>query len=188
MNTWKVILATLVIFLAGIVTGGVAVGFGARLKNRVLRPPEMVRPPGGFPNSPLVNNSNSREPGRALNFPQPRQPGVLSKEFLQKLHAEVSLTQGQRERIEQIIAEGQQRNKELWERITPELRREMQETQKHIREILTDEQRTRFEELMKQQRPQRRPDEPGQPNLRPQREQRRLAPPAGTPSPATEKP
>lgn len=107
----------------------------------------------------------------------------------------MELTSGQRTRVREIIAEGQARNKESWDRIAPELRREMVETQKRIREILTPEQRAKFEELMKQSRPaSRRPnEEPGQPGNR-QRDQRRSLPPNserqsdGVPQPPTGNP
>ena len=189
MNTWKVICATLVIFVAGIVTGGVAVGFGARIKNQNIRPRENFRPSGNVPNQQMpqvgnLPNPGARDPRSPLNFAKGPQSRLMSLEFLEKLHKEIGLTQGQRERIAEIMADGQQRNKKIWERIEPDLRREMQETQKRIREILNEDQRKRWEELMKQQRPQRRPEEPGQSNPR-QRNRQPLpnkdGSPAGTP-------
>jgi hypothetical protein len=172
VNTWKVILATLVIFVAGIVTGGVMVGFGVRTKERATRQVEKNRPNPNreFPNAPMGMNpgGNPNRDPRPLNFPQNRQTRLLSQEFLEKLHEEVQLTTGQRERIQEVIAEGQLRNKEIMERVTPELRREMGETQKRIRQILTEPQRVKFEELMKQRPPNRR-EEPGQ--LNPRRQQ-----------------
>ena len=113
---------------------------------------------------------------------QNRLPRGLNLEFLHKLDAEVHLTPVQRERIEQIITDGQSRNKEILERVTPELRHEMAETQKRIREILTPEQHARFEELMKQSRPAgRRNNEPMSPDRRSldPRDQRHPLPPKG---------
>ena len=163
MNTWKVILATLVIFVAGIVTGGVMVGFGVRTKERATRQFDKNRPNREFPNAPLGmnpgGNPNPRE--RPLNFPQNRQTRLLSQALVEKLHKEVGLTQGQREKIEQIISEGQQRNKEIMERVTPDLRSAMMETQRKMRDILTEPQLAKFDDLMKQ-RPQRPQGEPGQ--------------------------
>jgi len=112
-------------------------------------------------------------------------------EFLQKLDSEVHLTPEQREHIERIITDGQLRNKEIMERVNPELRREMAETQKRIREELTPEQRKRWEELMKQRQPHR--NEQMQPGTRPP-DQRRPQPPNderqpdGTPQPPAAKP
>lgn len=180
MNTWKVIFATLVIFVTGVVTGGLLVSYADRAsqKNRPQRQREFVRP---LANNPNPNPSaNPRDPARPPNqLPNRLQRGV-SLEFLQRLNAEVQLTSGQHERIEKIIAEGQLRNKEIWERITPELRREMADTQNRIRDLLTPEQLGRFEELMKQSRPagRRNNEEPMPPGNRP-RDQRRPFPPNG---------
>jgi hypothetical protein len=182
VNTWKVICATLVIFITGVVTGGLLVSYADRAsqRKRPFRPHEVARP--------LANNSNPtpatnpRDPARPLNQLPNRFPRGISLEFLQRLSAEVQLTSGQRERLEQIIAEGQLRNKEIWERITPELRREMTETQRRIRDILTPEQLVRFEELMKQSRStgRRSNEEPLPPGNRP-RDQRRPLPPREAP-------
>jgi Spy/CpxP family protein refolding chaperone len=176
VNTWKVILATLVIFVAGIVTGGVMVGFGARTKERFSRQyekNEKPRPGREFSNAPVGmnpgGNPGARDPQRPLNLPRNPQ-ARFSQDFVEKLHAEVQLTEGQRERIQEVITDGQQRNKEIMERVTPDLRREMMETQKRIRHILTEPQLVKFDELMKQRqpRPQGEPGRPGNMQRRPQ--------------------
>jgi hypothetical protein len=186
VNTWKVILATLVIFVAGLVTGGLLVSYAdrAQQKNRRFLPRDNVRLPANANHSPFGTPRDPRESQPRLPNPlQNRMPRGVSMEFLKKLDSEVRLTPEQRERIEKIIADGQLRNKELWERVAPEMRREMAETQKHIREELTPEQRVRFEELMKQSRPagQRKADESMQPERR-SRDQRRPIPPRDAPS------
>lgn len=179
MSPWKPILAALVIFAAGVITGGLLVSHADQVaqKNRRPAPREFNRPAANP--APVANSrdAQSRPPSAPL---QNRVPRVISEEFIRKLDTEMDLTSGQRTRIREIIAEGQARNKESWDRIAPDLRREMVETQRRIREILTPEQRAKFEELMKQSRPaSRRPnEEPGQPANRP-REQRRLPPPDG---------
>ena len=191
MNTWKVICATLVIFITGVVTGGLLVSYADRAsqKKHSARPHEAARPLANNPNaSSAANPREPRDPARLPNLIQNRLPRGLNLEFLQKLNAEVHLTAGQHERIEQIITDGQARNKELLERITPELRREMAETQKRIREILTPEQYARFEELMKQSRAvgRRANEELLPPGNRP-RDPRRPLPsrdPAESPQPA----
>ena len=180
MNTWKVILATLVIFVTGVVTGGLLVSYADRAsqKNRPQRLRETVRP---LANTADPNpTANPRDPMRPLNQLPNRALRGMSKEFLQRLNAEVQLTSGQRERIEQLIKEGQSRNKEIWERITPELRRELAETQRRIREVLTPEQRARFEELMKQSRP-RDPRRPLPPPKSESQSDGAPQPPAGKP-------
>lgn len=179
MNLWKVICATLVIFVTGVVTGGLLVIYADHVsqKSRGKTAREFSRLPANLQNPGAA--TNPRDPAR---LPNPANPGNrprmgLNLDFLQRLDAEVRLTAGQRERIEQIINEGQQRNKETWDRVAPEIRRENAETQRRIRETLLPEQLARFEELMKQGRPSgRRADEPLPPSVRP-REQRRPLPP-----------
>lgn len=180
---WKVICATLVIFVTGVVTGGLLVIYAnhVSLKNRRPTARETIRQPANAPNAAVA--ANPRDPNRLTN---PANPGIrprlgINLEFLQKLDEEVHLTAGQRERIEQIINEGQQRNKEAWDRVLPDIRRENTETQRRIRETLLPEQLARFEELMKQNRPPKgRPDELQPPNVR-QRDQRRLPVPQENP-------
>lgn len=175
---WKVICATMVIFITGVVTGGLLVVYAdhASQKSRATRPRTEVRPAGNLPNPNPA--ANPRDPAR---LPNPanlanRPRTGINLEFLQKLDAEVQLTTGQRERIEQIINEGQLRNKEIWDRVAPDVRRENMETQRRIREALTPEQLVRFEELMKQSRPPgRRTEETVPPNTRP-RDPRRQTP------------
>lgn len=184
MNSWKVILATLVIFGAGVVTGGLLVSYSDRVKpvNIPATPPQNFRPPGYTNPGMAMTPGELRQPVPLPNMIQNRLQRGVSLEFLKKLDSEIHLTQGQRERIEQIIREGQARNREIWERITPELRREMTETQKRIRDALLPEQRARFEELMRQSRPPGRREEPLPPGNRP-RDQRRPLPPADGPQP-----
>ena len=185
MNTWKVIFATLVIFVTGVVTGGLLVSYADRAsqRSRSLRQRAEGRVPGNNQNLPAMVIPRDPQSQRLPNLIQNRMPRGVSLEFLQKLDAEIHLTAGQHERIEQIITDGQLRNKEIWERISPELRREMAETQKHIREVLTPEQLVRFEELMKQSRSagRRNNEEPMQPGTRPRDQQRRPLPPRDTP-------
>lgn len=145
MNTWKVVFATLSIFVAGVITGGVVVGFTNhtwQLKHFwSSRPLEMAN----------VQNSaaSPREPNRMSGLPNPV-PQVLRKDFLQKLDREVRLTADQREQIEKILTEGQQHAKQLWEPIAPQMREEMAEVHQRIRAVLTSEQAAKFDELMKQ--------------------------------------
>jgi Spy/CpxP family protein refolding chaperone len=166
VNTWKVILATLAIFVAGIVTGCVLVNYAHRTQQKnsraILREAISHRA-----------EANPREPGRGQNLPgnlPGKMPQGLRMDFLKNLDREIRLTSEQREQIEKIIKEGQERNQQLWNRVLPELRKEMQETRERIRGILTPEQRAQFEELMKQ-RPSNRSLEPGNPDPR------RLQPP-----------
>jgi hypothetical protein len=152
VKIWKVILATLVIFVAGVLTGAIVTRFAARPPHPLLRfrEPETKAP---------VLVSSNREPRLTLPFSRPPARG-LSKEFLARLDEELKLAPEQHRRIDKILEESQKRNKQLWETIAPELREEMKHTREQIREVLTPEQRKRMDELMK--RPPKAPKE-GQP-------------------------
>jgi hypothetical protein len=161
VNTWKVILATLAIFVAGIVTGFVLVNYTQRTQQKNIR--ASLR-------EAITHRAevNPREPGRGQNLPgnlPGKMPQGLRMDFLKSLDREVRLSSEQREQVERIIKEGQERNQQLWNRVLPELRKEMQETRERIRAILTPEQRAQFEELMKQRLPNRS-QETGNPDTR----------------------
>ena len=168
MNTWKIILATLVIFAAGVVTGGLLVSYA----DRVPLPPIANSPP-------WFRESGRPQTGPGTTARPPVLPGgvpqFLRKEFLERLEREVDLTPEQRQRIEQIIREGQERNRQLWERVSPELRKEIANTRRQIQSVLRPDQRARFDELMKQ-RPPRRTEEPNAPGRSRPRDQYRSLP------------
>ena len=145
MNFWKVILATIVIYGAGVMSGGLLVNHVDRSH---FRPPHRSGPPTASGSS----NSQTNGQGQAASRSSPRLPENLSKQFLQQLDEELRLAPDQREAIQKIIAEGQN-----------EMRKTMQDTRLEIREQLTQKQRNQFDELVK--RPPRRP--PGVTNAPP---------------------
>ena len=173
MNTWKVILATLVIFGTGVVTGGLLVTHSERVKQRQFwmqnrmernRPPRAdIREPN--PPPPVASNPTSE--------PAPRQPNLvpamLRMDLLQRMERQMDLTTGQREKIEEILREGQERTRQIMEPVHGELQKQVRNTRDRIKEVLTDEQQRQFDELM---RPQRRGGEEGlPPERRMQRQQ-----------------
>ena len=121
MNTWKVILATLVIFVAGLVTGGMAV---KRLTARV--------------------NAEARRPPPIL-------PRPLRAEFVQRLERELDLSPEQHTKILDIVQESQERVRLLYDKIGPDLGEEMRTTREQIRAQLTPEQQRKFEQLQRRQ-------------------------------------
>lgn len=147
VSTWKIILATVVIFGAGVVTGGLLVNHVTRAKVKPVLP--------------------SLEQRRI--------------EFLLNVTRELKLSPEQRQRIERVVRESQERTRELWEQVGPQMRKELVEVKERIREELTSPQRKRFEELMKRQQV-RRPEDPTPAN-RPPREGRRSPPPREGPPP-----
>ena len=135
MNTWKVILATLVIFGAGVVTGGLLVGYSDRALHRQShKPPVEVQ----RETAAVTNTAAVRE-----NRPLPPPPNALfRKDFMERLNHELDLNPEQHEHIEKIVSEGQDRTRELW-------RVEWIETRQRIRKELGPKQQAQFEELFK---------------------------------------
>lgn len=125
MNTWKVILATMVIFAAGVVTGGM-------LTWRIQRMNARPRP--------------------AARLGQPISPGGQRLEFLRRAQRELDLTPEQRQRVDAILKESQERTHKLMEPVAPQLRQEIERTKQEFREQLTPAQQAKFDELIKRQR------------------------------------
>ena len=148
MNYWKVILATVVIFGAGVLTGGLLVNYVDHSHR-------------GNPHRALAN-TNAHPPenhviGQQIlpEIPMPRIAERMGKQFVQQLNDKLQLTPEQREKIEKIIADGQERNHEIWTNVAPKMRKVIQEVNQQIRAELTPEQLAQFEELLKH--PPRRP-------------------------------
>ena len=125
MNTWKVILATIVIFGAGVVTGGLLV------HHEIMR---------------LSPQKNVRPQQRPM---QAAAQGAMRLEFLRRAQRELDLTPEQSGQIDKIIKESQERTHKL---LDPIMRDQIQRARQEFLEVLTPEQRTRFQEFMKQQR------------------------------------
>jgi hypothetical protein len=127
VNSWKVILATMVIFGTGVVTGGLLVRHVER---------------GGI--------RHSQHAGGVVRPPQPS-PGVMRIDFLRRMERELDLTPAQRDPIDKILKDGQEQMKKLMETIEPRRREEFKKTVEEFRAVLTSEQRQRFDALAKQQ-------------------------------------
>lgn len=135
MNNWKVIptivFATVLIFGAGVFTGGMLVDYVKQ-----ARPRAMTK----HPVNPAAQTNTQVAASSATN-PPPRQvkpPEILTKDFLQRLDGELHLTKEEHEAIQKIIGEGQN-----------EMRKVMQDSRLEIREVLTAEQRQQFDDLIK---------------------------------------
>ena len=162
MNVWKIVCATLVIFIAGIVTGAVLVRIGERgPKPWVRQQREFANRPtnnaGQF--NPLPPNNSNRPNNPPGNNPSNPNSGPMGREFVATLERELRLTPDQREQVNKLMSEGQERIRVLRQGIDPEVRKEMQKTHEQIQALLTPEQREQFLLLMKQ-RLQRRNDGP----------------------------
>jgi Spy/CpxP family protein refolding chaperone len=152
VNSWKVILATMVIFAAGVVTGGVLV------RKTMLRP--------------------ERAPHRLQAVQRPPvtfTPGNMRVEFLRRAQRDLELTAEQQARVEEILKRSQERSRKTMEVIAPKLREEVQKTREEFREVLTAEQRAEFDKLWKQRPREQRT------NARPNRVERPERKPASAP-------
>jgi Spy/CpxP family protein refolding chaperone len=132
MVNWKVLLATVVIFGCGMITGAV-----------------------------LVNSSASS--GNSKIAGQEQKSGVRTLplqrvELLRRMEKNLSLSPQQKERIEKMMRESQERTKPLWDQIAPQMSVEMQRLREEMRKELTPEQKTKFEELLVQH-PQKKNEE-----------------------------
>lgn len=79
-------------------------------------------------------------------------PEILRTNFVQRLDDALNLTPEQRTQIEKIIAQAQQRNRNLWQLVSPQMSLVNQDARQRIRATLTGEQRKQFENLLRQPR------------------------------------
>lgn len=172
MNVWKIVCATLVIFIAGIVTGAVLVRLGERGPRPWNRPfHEAINQPHVPTNPPLANPVRPNNP----NANPPGNLAPLNREFVPLLEHQLRLSPKQREEVEHIMKTTQEHIRELRQTIEPDIRKEMQKAQEQIRGVLSTEQREQYQRLMKRQQKRdegnppgdRRPHEPLEPRNRP---------------------
>ena len=138
MNNWKVIptivLATVLIFGAGVFSGGLLVNYV-----KTARPKKITRVELPATNAVVVAASTTA-PTLSPGKPATRLPEILNKEFLQRLDAELRLNPEQHEAVQKIIADGQSSMKKM-----------MNAARLEIREVLTAEQQKQFDGLVKKQ-------------------------------------
>jgi hypothetical protein len=139
----------MVIFGTGVVTGGLLVRHSL----------------GGPALRPARNSGGTR-------LVLPLSASGMRLDFLRRAERELELTPEQRERVDKIIKESQERTRKV---MAPYVREELQRTKAEFREALTPEQRPRFDQLLKQQQEQQQRA----------REQRRPPPSAERPAETT---
>lgn len=144
MKPWKVILAAILIFVAGAMAG----------TSLTRRSPRAA--------APRLMGTNQASPTTA-----PPNFVVQRLEFLRQAERQLDLTPEQRAKVEQIMTDSRQRTRLVMDKLAPELRDELKRTTQAIRETLTGkEQREKFDRLMRnraQQQMQKR-DEKRPPN------------------------
>ena len=124
VSPWKVILATLVIFISGLITGGVAVKYLSPPELRAQRPPE---------NPPM-------------------RPTMLREDFVRQMQKSLNLSPQQTEKILVTVHEGQERARIYYDLIGPDIRDELRLTREAIQAELSPEQVRQFDELLRRRR------------------------------------
>ncbi len=128
VNNWKPILAALIIFAAGYVTGGLTLG-GYR---------------GGATRDEPVRAEQRRGPK-----PERSKDGHL-RDLCGRLQEELRLTPSQRERIEEIVRLAHERVKVVADKMRPLIRSEFKQMERDILEELTPEQAEKFEAIIRE--------------------------------------
>jgi hypothetical protein len=143
VNSWKVILATLVIFGAGVVTGGLLVNYA-------------IRSNGGI--NPATGIAAANQQQRPAQMPALTPWQLRNRDLVHKMDRALDLTPEQRDHITKIIADSQDRTKALWKPIAPQMNRELQRVHAQIRDELTPDQQKKFDEIMRPHGPKRGDD------------------------------
>jgi DNA-binding PucR family transcriptional regulator len=159
VNSWKVILAAVVIFGAGVLTGGLLVNYVNH------SPLQNVRLP--FVGARLHSQMGGHGQARPEEFPRPRSPEMLRKEFVERFDNALKLTPAQHDAIQKIITEGQEQNRQIWTNVAPKMRQTLEEVQQRIRAELTPDQQKQFEALIKRLAPHRPPRDKAPPGFSP---------------------
>ena len=85
-----------------------------------------------------------------------RLPGPGQRvEFLRRIEKRLDLSRAQRERIDKILGESQERTANLWEQIGPKMREEFDDVRRQIRQELEPPQQSKFDDLIKKAKARR---------------------------------
>ncbi|HEX3626350.1 MAG TPA: hypothetical protein VH280_13100 [Verrucomicrobiae bacterium] len=142
MNYWKVILATIVIFGAGVLTGGLLVNH----VDHPAHPFQVFHPPRPLSQAQALYES----------VPPELRPRLLNTNFVQRLTDKLNLTPKQAEQIRKIIGQSQSNTHDLWKLVAPQFQLLWRDTNEKIKDVLTPEQKWKYDQLLKQQRQLRR--------------------------------
>jgi hypothetical protein len=141
VSPWKVILATMVIFCCGVVTG-------VLVMKTAIGPPFMPRA------------GNPRPPGRGGIGPAQLQ----SFELLRRMDTQLTLSTNQHNDIAKIMRDSQERTRPLWDQIAPKMQQEENRLRAEISQVLTPPQLTNFESMLQTRpRPGTRERDPNRP-------------------------
>jgi hypothetical protein len=130
VKSWQAIVAALVIFCTGTVSGFL-------LAHQYLR-------------------RQNPDPALASSAFLSMGPSWARTEFLRRAQQQLDLTEQQRERIDQILASGQSNLRVIWEPIAPQSQAELRQIRERILAELNPRQQAQFDDLTKQKYPWRR--------------------------------
>lgn len=145
MREARIVVAALVIFAAGVLTGGV----GAGLAGRFLRGQSSFTSTSA-PTEKRVSPAAGSRPNAPSNAPSgtlSRPPGRAQIEAMARWTRELDLETSQRQRIDAILDRAGVHLQELWEPVAPQARGEIEGARRQIEQILTPEQRLRWNEV-----------------------------------------
>jgi hypothetical protein len=140
VNTARIVLAALVIFAAGVLTGGV----GAGLAGRIVR--EHPRNNSAPVSVPLAAPPSTGGPSNRTAGALAKPPGNAQLEAMARWSQELNLNPAQRERIESVLKDSQARLRELWVPVAPRARNEIEAARLEIEALLSPDQRARWDE------------------------------------------
>jgi hypothetical protein len=141
VKTWKLILAVLLIFGAGVVTGGMLV--------RVRIPAAVGADLAAAPEKPAPTNTVADLSGVKM-------PGILGagrQAFTQRLKKQVSLTSEQVAEVDRIMDRSRERMLKIWEPIAPQAREETRAVRTQIYALLDADQKVKFDESFRAKKP-----------------------------------
>jgi len=127
VSPWKVILATMVIFACGVITGAMV-------------------------SRTLVTRTEERPLAAASALSRMAAGPVLQMqraEFFKRLDKQLDLSAGQRDQIGKILKASQERTQPLWDQIAPQMSDELKKVREEIRGVLSPEQWKKFGEMMR---------------------------------------
>lgn len=128
-------MAVLVIFGAGFVTGNVL--------NRMSKAPAAPLP--------------TRAPPRPSSQPPLSLEQLRKVELMGRVQKDLELSPEQHARIEKIIGDSQDRIRDLWDQVAPDIHDEYDDVQKKVCQELSPEQKKLFDDLMKKQQHKPKP-------------------------------
>ena len=127
VNAWKPILAALVIFAAGVVTGGFVMDIGA------------PKPPRSFPREHGMRGMEHR-PGSMME-------GQLNW-LMKRIKRDLNLTDDQAAKVESAFTASRDEMKTCWEEMQPRMRASTEKLKEKLRGDLTEEQLAKFEKYL----------------------------------------